>query len=62
MKNFITDIIVNVAYDDIQKPNLSEYEYAPNWLIGDNVHPKRYLHWLHIDNFLGNRFITTQPV
>lgn len=58
MKNFINDIIVSVAYDDINKPNLSEYEYAPNWLIGENVHPKRYLHWLQIDNFLGNQFHT----
>jgi hypothetical protein len=47
-----------VAYDNIEKPNLSEYQCAPNWLIGDNVHPKRYLHWLHIDNFLGNQFHT----
>jgi len=58
MTNFITDIIVSVAYDDITKPNLSEYEYSPNWLMGENVHPKRYLHWLHIDNFLGNQFHT----
>ncbi len=58
MKNFINDIIVSVAYDDINKPNLSEYDYAPNWLIGENVHPKRYLHWLQIDNFLGNQFHT----
>lgn len=58
MENFINNIIVSVAYDDINKPNLSEYEYAPNWLIGDNVHPKRYLHWLHIDNFLGNQYHT----
>jgi hypothetical protein len=58
MTNFINDIIVSVAYDNIEKPNLSEYQCAPNWLIGDNVHPKRYLHWLHIDNFLGNQFHT----
>jgi hypothetical protein len=58
MTNFITDIIVNVAYDNIEKPNLSQYHTEPNWLIGDNVHPKRYLHWLHIDNFLGNQFHT----
>ena len=58
MTNFITDIVVSVAYDNIEKPNLSEYQYAPNWLIGDNVNPKRYLHWLHIDNFLGNQFHT----
>lgn len=58
MKNFINDIIVSVAYDDINKPNLSEYEYAPNWLIGENVHLKRYLYWLQIDNFLGNQFHT----
>ena len=58
MTNFINDIIVNLAYDNIEKPNLSEYHYIPNWLIGDNVHPKRYLHWLHIDNFLGNQFHT----
>ena len=58
MKNFINNIIVSVGYDDINKPNLSEYNYAPTWLNGENVHPKRYLHWLHIDNFLGNQFHT----
>ena len=58
MTNFITDIIVSVAYDNIEKPNLSQYHTEPSWLIGDNVHPKRYLHWLHIDNFLGNQFHT----
>jgi hypothetical protein len=58
MTNFITDIVVSVAYDNIEKPNLSQYHTEPNWLIGDNVHPKRYLHWLHIDNFLGNQFHT----
>ena len=58
MENFITNIIVSLAYDDINKPNLSEYEYAPNWLTDENVHPKRYLHWLQIDNFLGNQFHT----
>jgi len=58
MKNFINDIIVNLAYDDINKTNLSEYEYTPNWLVGNNIHPKKYLHWLQIDNFLGNQFHT----
>ena len=28
MENFILDIKVNVAYDNINKLNLSEYEYG----------------------------------
>ena len=58
MDNFINNIIVNVAYDDIQKPNLSEYEYETNWLLELKPHTKKYLYWLHIDNFLGNQFHT----
>ena len=58
MKNFINNIIVNVAYDDIHKPNLSQYEYQTNWLMELQPYPKKYLYWQHIDNFLGNQFHT----
>jgi hypothetical protein len=58
MENFISNIIVSLAYDDIEKPNLSEYQYAPSWLIDYDIHPKKYLHWMQIDNFLGNKFHT----
>mgnify|MGYP006269432111 CR=1 FL=1 len=58
MENFILNIGVNVAYDDINKPNLSEYEYHPEWLVKLKEQPKKYLRWLHIDNFLGNQFHT----
>lgn len=58
MENFISNIIVSLAYDDIEKPNLSEYQYAPSWLIDYDIHPKKYLHWMQIDKFLGNQLQT----
>lgn len=58
MKNFINSIIVSVAYDNLEKPNLSEYEHQPKWLLNLKSQPKKFLRWLHIDNFLGNQFHT----
>lgn len=57
MENFITNIIVSVAYDDVNKPNLSEYRYKPNWL-NKEVKYLQYKHWMQIDSFLGNEFHT----
>lgn len=56
MENFITNIIVNVGYDDVEKPNLIQYEYEPNWLPRDNTNPKKYQYWLKIENFFGNQY------
>tara|TARA_B110000503_G_C7152781_1_gene415938 strand:- start:1850 stop:3136 length:1287 start_codon:yes stop_codon:yes gene_type:complete len=58
MKNFINSIIVSLAYDDIGKPNLSEYQYAPSWLTDYGIHPGTYLYRMQIDNLLGNEFHT----
>jgi hypothetical protein len=58
MQNFILDIKVNVAYDDINKPNLSDYEYQPHWLLDLKPYQRKYLQWSHIDYFLGNQFHT----
>ena len=58
MKNFINSIIVSVAYDDMETPNLSTYEYQPQWLLNLKSQPKKFLWWSHIDNFLGNQFHT----
>jgi len=58
MQNFILDIKVNVAYDDINKPNLSDYEYQPQWLLDLKPYQRKYLQWSHIDYFLGNQFHT----
>jgi len=58
MENFIKDIIVSVGYDDVEKPNLIQYEYEPNWLPRDDTNPKRYQYWLKMENFFGNQYHT----
>jgi len=58
MENFITNIIVSAAYDDFNKPNLSEYQYFPDWLTYPEVHHLKQLYWLQIESFLGNEFYT----
>lgn len=58
MKNFITNIIVSVAYDDINKPNLSECKYEPYWITREYNYGKKFMHWLRIENVLGNEFLT----
>jgi hypothetical protein len=58
MKNFINSIIVSVGYDNIDEPNLSDYQYQPEWLLKLKSQTKKYLYWQHIDNFLGNQFHT----
>jgi len=58
MENFITNIIVSAAYDDINKPNLSDYEYFPDWLTYPEIHHLKQLYWLQIESFLGNEFYT----
>ena len=58
MENFITNIKVSIAYEDINKPNLSEYEYHPEWLMNLQSNQRKFLQWLHLDYLLGNQFHT----
>ena len=58
MGQSIDTIKINIGYDDINKPNLAEYNLHPQWLINDKNITERYLTWLHIDKFLGNQLQT----
>jgi hypothetical protein len=56
MEQSIHDIIINVAYDDVNKSNLDEYDFYPSWLVDIKDIKEKYLVWTQIDRFLGNQF------
>jgi hypothetical protein len=56
MEQSIHDIIINVAYDDVNKSNLNEYDFYPSWLVDIKDIKEKYLVWTQIDRFLGNQF------
>jgi hypothetical protein len=58
MEQSIYDIKINVGYDNTDKPNLSEYDFHPQWITDIKSIPEKYLTWLHIDKFLGNQLHT----
>jgi hypothetical protein len=55
MEQSIQDIIINVAYDDVNKPNLDKYDFYPSWLVDLKDIKEKYLVWTQIDKFLGNQ-------
>jgi hypothetical protein len=59
MRQSIDTIKINIAYDDINKPNLYQYDIRPEWIIDiKNMSEKYLMPWLHIDKFLGNQLQT----
>jgi len=59
MEKSIDNIKVNIAYDNLDKANLSNYDIRPKWIIDFKNMPQKYLMpWLHIDKFLGNQLQT----
>jgi hypothetical protein len=53
MRQSIDAIKINIAYDDINKPNLYQYDISPEWIIDiKNMSEKYLMPWLHIDKFL----------
>lgn len=50
----IETILINIAYDDLKKPNLSHLNFEPQWLVDMKVDEKNYHKWSHVDNFLPN--------
>jgi hypothetical protein len=59
MGQSIDTIKINIAYDDINKPNLYQYDIRPQWIIDiKNMSQKYLMPWLHIDKFLGNQLQT----
>jgi hypothetical protein len=55
MGQSIQDIIINVAYDDVNKPNLDKYNFYPTWLSDIKNIEERYLVWTQVDKLLGNQ-------
>jgi hypothetical protein len=37
------NILINVAYDDLSKPNLSDLDIHPSWLLNIKDDTKKYL-------------------
>lgn len=48
------NILINVAYDDLAKPNLSELDIHPNWLLALKNNTKRFLFWTQFEKYWGN--------
>jgi hypothetical protein len=47
-------IVINIAYDDIDKPNLSDLDFDPQWILDIKDNPTEYVKWTHVDNYLPN--------
>lgn len=56
--NSIKNILINVGYDDLLKPNLSNYDFEPQWILDIKKDSNKYLKWSHIDRYLGNHLHT----
>jgi len=56
MEKLLLNIKINIAYDNIEQPNLSDYDIRPKWIVDyKNMSSKYLMPWLHIDKFLGNQ-------
>jgi hypothetical protein len=53
-------ILINVAYDDLTKPNLSNLDIHPNWLLDTKNDMRRYLFWTQFEKYWGNKLQTFQ--
>jgi hypothetical protein len=59
MEKSLYNIKINIAYDNINKSNLSEYDIRPQFITDfKNMSEKYLMPWLHIDKFLGNQLQT----
>jgi hypothetical protein len=59
MEKSIQHIKINIAYDNVKKANLSEYDIRPKFITDFRNMSENYLMpWLHIDKFLGNQLQT----
>jgi hypothetical protein len=58
--NKIEEILINVAYDDLSKPNLSDLDIHPKWLLETKNDIKKYLIWTQFEKYWGNKLQTFQ--
>ena len=54
MINKLEDISINIAYDVLGVPNLSNLNFEPEWLSNLKDDEKQYTKWSQIDNYLPN--------
>lgn len=54
MINNLEDISINIAYDTLGVPNLSNLNFEPFWLSNLKDDEKQYTKWSQIDNYLPN--------
>ena len=54
MINKLEDISINIAYDVLGVPNLSNLNFEPEWLSNLKNDEKQYTKWSQIDNYLPN--------
>lgn len=54
MNNQLENISINIAYDELGVPNLSNLNFEPEWLSKLKDDNPQYLKWSQIDNYLPN--------
>jgi hypothetical protein len=54
------EIIINIAYDDLSKPNLSNLDIHPTWLLETKNDIRIYLFWTQFEKYWGNKLQTFQ--
>ena len=54
MFNTLETISINIAYDDLSAPNLSNLNFEPEWLLNLKSDNKKYVKWSQIQNYLPN--------
>lgn len=47
-------ILINIAYDNIDKPNFSNLEFDPPWILNLKDDNDEYIKWTQVDNHLPN--------
>lgn len=54
MFNKLETISINIAYDKLDEPNLSNLDFQPDWLLEIKSDKKKYIKWSQVDNYLPN--------
>lgn len=47
-------ILINIAYDKLEEPNLSNLNFEPKWLLNLKSDNKKYVKWSQVQNYLPN--------
>jgi len=58
--NSIENILINIGYDSIDKPNLYNLDIHPQWVLDTKADNKKYLTWTQFEKYWGNKLHTFQ--